>query len=192
MKQIHNRYVINQYACGVFVILAVVIAVYIVFTIQNDPAEGVASQKSESIQSNKSQFSFTGAPGWRQGPSNETSMALFHGHDCFVSTEYKPGTVTVSARLQKIQTDLTSMGYTITPNETLTIELRSNEGPKQYQLHQYAVAGVGSAGQVKGAQEYGYLQLSDGYVEIEGYCDATDQLPATLPALQAIKFNASN
>ena len=37
--------------------------------------------------------------------------------------------------------------------------------------------------------ELGYLQLSGSYIKIEGHCDTADELPSTLPALQAIKFD---
>jgi hypothetical protein len=43
-----------------------------------------------------------------------------------------------------------------------------------------------------GGQEFGYLQLPHGYLEIWGYCDTAEQLPATIPALKAIKFDEAN
>jgi hypothetical protein len=43
-----------------------------------------------------------------------------------------------------------------------------------------------------GGLELGYLQLSGGYVQIEGHCDTPDELAATIPALQSVKFDAGN
>jgi len=185
MKQKHKHTVINRYTLSTLVVLIGAVVVYGALTFKNNTTEA-ASPKSEAAES---YFSFTGADGWRQGPTNKTSMALFHGHDCFVSVEYKTGTIDVTVELARIQAGLADMGYTNSPSTVLTVPLQSSEGHKQYQLHQYDVTGSGSAGQIKGGQEYGYLQFQNGYVEVEGHCDTANQLPATIPALQAIKFD---
>jgi hypothetical protein len=189
MKRNASNHLVNRYIAVSLAIAILGGATYFAFTNQQSIPDVAASPNANSHRTEESRFSFAGAPEWRKGPSNKTSMALFHGHDCFVSAEYKPGTVEVSAELEKIKTSLTDMGYTVTTGVTLTNTLQTDQGSKEYELHQYSVTGAGSAGQVKGGQEYGYLQLSDGYVQIEGHCDSADQLPSTIPALLAIKFN---
>ncbi|HSX05685.1 MAG TPA: hypothetical protein VLF69_04410 [Candidatus Saccharimonadales bacterium] len=135
-------------------------------------------------------FSFRGTSGWWQGGTNKTSMALFpRTKDCFTSVEQKPGKIDAAAVLQKGEAMLRSEGYTVAASNVVTIILQTNTGQQPYELHQYGVTGIGSAGRLYGAQEFGYLQLTNGYIKIEGYCDTVDELPTTIPALQAITFN---
>jgi hypothetical protein len=37
--------------------------------------------------------------------------------------------------------------------------------------------------------ELAYVQLSGGYVKVEGHCNTPDQLSATVPALQSVKYD---
>lgn len=69
--------------------------------------------------------------------------------------------------------------------------IQTNSGSKQYQLQQSSVTGPVGTGQVLGGQEFGYLQLSSGYLYIEGYCNTSAKLAATIPALLAITFNSA-
>lgn len=190
MNQKNKHTMINRYTLGISAILIGAVVTYGVLSFKNSTTEA-ASPKSDTTQSTESYFSFTGTDGWRQGPTNKTSMALFHGHDCFVAVEYKDGTVDVTAEIDRIQAGLVKMGYTSLAGAVLTVPSQSSEGHQQYRLHQYSVAGSGSTGQIKGGQEFGYLQFQDGYVEVEGYCDTADQLPTTLPALKAVKFDGA-
>lgn len=195
MKQTHkhNRFTLNRYTVGVLAILIIAVVTCSAVALEHNTTEAAPSVRPATVAL-KSQFSFTGTSGWWQGATNNTSMALFHNaEDCFTSVEYKAGTVDVAAELQKTQTLLTSEGYTVTPGNIQTLSLQMGAGGKpQYQLHQYAVTGARSAGRVEGGQEYGYLQLPNGYVKIEGNCDNSQELAATVPALQAVKFDESN
>ena len=195
MKQKHNHFTLSRYAVSTLAILIVAVVAGSVVVIEHNPTEAAPSVKPAAAAV-KSQFSFTSTPGWWQGATNKTSMALFHNaEDCFASVEYETGTVNTAVELQKTQALLTNNGYTVTPGSTQTLALRTNAGDKQryqYQLHQYTVTGTGSAGRVEGGQEYGYLQLSNGYVKIEGNCNNFEELAATIPALQAVMFYNSN
>lgn len=152
-----------------------------------------AAENKTTEQESKSLFSFTGATGWRQGPSNETSMALFGKaradgtSACFVSAEYKPGKVDVDAALQKQQDSYKTTGGTMTQTATVTNVLQTNEGEKQYELRQYTVDG--GSEKAMGGLELGYLQLKDGYVKVDGHCEAVEELAITIPALQAYKLS---
>jgi hypothetical protein len=193
MKQKHNHFSLKRYTVGTLAILIVAVAACSAVVIEHNPTEAAPSVKSAAAAV-KSRFSFTGTSGWWQGATNKTSMALFHNaEDCFTSVEYKKGTVDAPAELQKTQTLLTGEGYMVTPGSIQTLALQTSAGSKQqYQLHQYTVTGTGGAGRVEGGQEYGYLQLPNGYVKIEGNCDISEELAATIPALQAVKFDNSN
>ncbi|HET7630523.1 MAG TPA: hypothetical protein VFK03_04080, partial [Candidatus Saccharimonadales bacterium] len=72
--------IINKYtALG----LAALIALVTTFFFTQDKPQVV--EADETIE-RQSQFSFDGAPDWRLGPTNQTSIALFHDRDgCFVS-----------------------------------------------------------------------------------------------------------
>lgn len=142
-----------------------------------------------------SQFSFDGTVGWWQGATNETSMALFHRNTddgCFVSAQYKTGIVDAAAAIQKTNSALTSSGYSVTPGTTQTLTLQTKVGLQSYELYQSTVTTPTGAQQVEGGQEFGYVQLAGGYIYIEGYCNTAAELPATIPALQAIKFNGAS
>lgn len=193
MKQKHNRLSLSRYTVGMLAILIVVVAACSAVGIEHNITEAAPSVKPAAVTV-KPLFSFAGASGWWQGATNQTSMALFHSaEDCFTSVEYKSGTVDASTELQKTKTLLTSMGYAVTLDNTQSLALHvSADSKQQYQLHQYAVTGAGSAGKVEGGQEYGYLQLSSGYVKIEGNCDNPTELTSTIPALQAVKLGKPN
>lgn len=179
------------YIIGFVILLAVLAAAFIIFTIKLDETNSTAPLSGTPAKSVKSQFSFGGAEGWRQGPSNKTSMAFFNSNGCFTSVENKTGTLDIAAEQQKNQTTLTGAGYTVTPAGTQTLTMQTSAGPKQYELQQSSVTTPAGTTPVEGGQEFGYLQLADGYIKIMGYCDTADELPVTIPALQAVRFDTT-
>jgi hypothetical protein len=173
------------------VVAVAVLAVTTTLIVTNrNKTDAAASVKPAVGAAVTSQFAFTGSTGWWQGATNKTSMAVFQDtHSCFVSAEYKTGTIDAAAELQKIQSSLAGQGYTVTPGSTQTLTLQTAASQQHYELHQSAVTTPTGSSKVEGGQEFGYVQLSVGYIKIMGYCDTADELPATIPALQAIKFN---
>jgi len=193
MQQKLNRIRLNRYIAGAAVIVIVVVAASAVVLLQYNRTDAAPAVKPATGASVPSQFSFTNTTGWFQGATNATSMAVFQTtHDCFTSVEHDQGTVNVAASLQQEQTILTNGGYTVTPGNSQTLSLQTSTGPQQYELHQYSVATPAGASMVEGGEEFGYLQLSSGYLKIEGYCNTSSELAATIPALQAIKFDETN
>ncbi len=192
MNQEHNHFRLNRYTSGilVFLFVATVSAIVAIQPNRTDtkpaitPAVGAAAP---------SQFSFSGTPNWWQGATSKSDMALFHTirDSCFTSVQHKTGTVDAAAELQKTAASLTSQGYTVTPGSTQTLTIQTNTGPRQYELQQSSVMTPAGANKLLGGQEFGYLQLSNGYLKIMGYCETADELPATIPALQAIKFDTT-
>lgn len=157
-----------------------------------------ASQSSDqgTDASKRSLFSFDAkaAPGWWQGATNETSIAVFGNdemHGCFVSAEYKKDTIDADVEINRINTELTRAngGYVVTPLESHAVELQTNSEPLPYELRQSSVSNPQGAEKLKGGQEFGFAQLSNGYIKITGYCDTPEQLSGTLPSLDAIKFD---
>ena len=192
MNQKHNRIRLNRYTVGILVFLVVTATCAVVVMRHNRTDAGPAVKPAVGAAV-PSQFSFSGTPNWRQGPTNKTSMALFHNirDSCFTSTEHYAGTVDAAAELQKAEASLTSRGYTVTPGSTRTLTIQTNTGPQQYELKQSSVITPSSASKLMGGQEFGYLQLTNGYLKIYGYCETAEQLAATIPALQAVKFDGT-
>lgn len=194
MKQKRHHKLFNRYTMGALVLLVVAAASVVVVTNRNR-TDATPSVKPGVGAAIPSQFSFSGTTDWWQGATNKTSMALFHSlHDsCFVSVQHKTGSIDADkAKLQKSDADLTSSGHTITPGATLAATLQTNTGQQSYQLQQSSVTSPTGASKVLGGQEFGYLPLSNGdYLYVEGYCDTPAELAATLPALQAVKFDAA-
>lgn len=159
--------------------------------LRNNSVQAVADINTEVAAS---VFTFTGATDWRPGPSNETSMAVFgkareNGTSaCFVSMEYKTGIVDETAELQKNQKIMNEGGRTVTALGMQILTLRTAQGDKQYNLHQFKVTSPAGAGQLMEGTEIGYLQLSDGYIKIIGNCNTAEELPTTVLALQAYKL----
>jgi hypothetical protein len=192
MKQKRNFFALNRRAVIVLVLLVIVAASITVIMWRNHTEAVSVVEQPPVGAAVPSQFTFdkSGAPDWWQGATRKTDMALFHAHDCFVSVQYKTGTIAADKeKIQKDQADLVSRGYTITPGTSQTLTLQTKSGSKQYDLNQSVVTSPAGADTVKGGQEFGYLPLTNGYVFVEGYCDTSEQLTATIPALQAITFD---
>lgn len=183
-----KRKIINRYTVSVFILVVIAAAVVTVLTLKNSPAKATAASKpATTAAAVPSQFSFTGAANWWQGATNKTSMALFpKSGDCFTSVNHKSGTVDINAELAKITGNQASGGAMVALS-ILSTTIQTTTGAKPYQLHQYHVTNPDV--QVMEGMELGYVQLSGSYIEVEGYCNTPDQLPTTLPALQAIRFN---
>lgn len=190
MKSIFTHKVVKWFSIAALAILIVILALYFIntFNTKPDTSSPATSTVNTPSQTDSSRFSFSGAPNWRKGPSNATSMALFHTNGCFTSLEYKTGVVNPVTALEKIQADLVSMNYTVSPGGTVTTSLKTDGQDLQFQLNQYSVTGKGSGGEVKGGQEFGYLQLTKGYIEVKGFCDTADLLSTSAEALQAVEY----
>ena len=118
-------------------------------------------------------------------------MALFHTADgCFTSVQYKSGTVDIPTELQKFSASQAGYGGSSTPGAVVASSMQTSAGPQQYQLHPYTLSGATGEKLMTGL-ELGYVQLSGGYVQVEGHCDTPAQLPATLAPLQAITFSTT-
>lgn len=190
MKQNRKHFASNRYLVSTLVVLVVIAATCSAVITEHNTTDAAPSVKPVAATA-RSQFSFASVSGWWQGATNKTSMALFHNsQDCFASAEYKAGIVDATAELHNAVASQVSSGYTVTPGSIQMLTLQTNIGTQKYELHQYSVTGTGSLGKLEGGQEFGYVQLAGGYVKVEGYCDTPAELPDTIPALQAIRFDA--
>jgi hypothetical protein len=154
---------------------------------RTDAATPVKPAVGAAVPSN---FSTTGVQGWWQGATRKNDMALFqNNHDCFTSVQYYTGTIDAVAELQKLSVSQAGTGGSSTPGAVVPLTLQMNSGNKQYDLHQYSLTSADSSHPVMGGLELGYVQLSGGYVKVEGHCNTPDQLSATFPALQSVKYD---
>ncbi|MEO6761761.1 MAG: hypothetical protein ABI220_05345 [Candidatus Saccharimonadales bacterium] len=171
------------------VAIALVVGVSGIFLAGHNKTDAQAPAKYPTGAAVDSQFSSTRANGWWQGATNMTSMALFHKYDCFVSVQHKSGTVDVASELQKSQNEAIGGGHTVTLVGSQTLSLKTTSGDVQYELQQASVTSPDGTDKLKGGQEFGFVQLSNGYLKVMGYCDTATQLPSTIPALESIKFD---
>ncbi len=126
-------------------------------------------------------------------------MALFHKikDSCFVSIQHITGTTIAAhqAKTHKFDGMLLGDGHTVTEIGTQNMTIKTDTGIKQYQLRQTDVtspagATADSGALVDGGVEEGYLVLSNNdFIYVEGDCEKSNELPATLPALQAMTYN---
>ena len=188
MQQKHNRLKLGRYALALVLLILVAATSVVLLHRRTDASPAVKPAVGAAVPS---VFSFAGTSGWWQGATNKTSMALFHNSDgCFTSVQYSTGTVDATAELQKFSVSQAGYGGSSTPGAVLPVALQTNTGSQQYQLHQYTLTGASGEKLMTGL-ELGYLQLTGGYVKVEGHCDTPDQLPATIPALRSVKFDAA-
>ena len=190
MQQRNTRRTLIRFSLSALVLVVVAIATVLIIT-QHNRTGAAPSVKPGIGAAVPSKFSFTGTMGWWQRATRETDMALFHPADsCFISVQYKSGTVDEATELQKLTLSQASINGTSAPGTVLPMTLQTIAGPVQYQLHQYTLTPPAGVQLLRGF-ELGFVQLSGNYIQVEGHCDTPDQLSATIPALQAIKFDAN-
>lgn len=191
MSQKHNRIKLNRYTASILALLVVAPGAAIAMA-RHTRADAAQPTKPAMGAAVPSQFTFIGATSWWQGATRPTDMALFHRSPdgCFTSVQHHTGSVDVTAELQKLAASQAGNGGTSTAGAVTPLNLQTNAGAQSYDLHQYSLT-PGDGNKIMEGLELGYLQLRDSYVKIEGHCNTPDQLPATIPALQAITFDAT-
>ena len=179
----------------VFAAALVIVAaggVTISLLVKNDTTDK-ASASAEATTESTRLFSFNAnvAEDWHKGPQNKTSLVIFNAdNSCFVSTEYKTGTVDTQVELEKITGSLTANGYTVQVGDTQDLSIETTSaGAKAYKLYQYNVIAADNQEKLYAGQEFGYIQLTGGYIAVEGYCDEATQLVDASEALRGIAFN---
>jgi hypothetical protein len=193
MKHKHKK--LFMYTSCTLAVVAIAAAVGGVIFMKHHAADAAVLPGTPSNLPQKTpgtaEFSFKSngkTSGWWQGATDKVSMALFYRpNDCFVSTEYHNSTIDAAAKLQS-HIDMLRQGSSVTEIGSKSLTLNTSTGKMQYELHQYHVVGDG----LLGGEEFAYVPLSKGYLKIQGYCDTPEQLAATIPALEAVKFTPSS
>lgn len=168
-------------------------ATLFVFNRQDDTAKATPTNSSNRAKES-SKFSFAGLPEWTQRVTNKNSMVVFHGHDCFISTEYHEGTIAEDKLKREKSNDyLSANGHTVKKGDSNKMTMKTPTGELSYDLQQFYTTTPDDDGQpsLKAGTEYGYIPLETGYVKVQGQCDKPEQLAQTIAALKAVKFDAT-
>jgi hypothetical protein len=157
------------------------------------PSASTTHHAPDTAMSDTPLFSFDAsrAADWKQGPGNNTSMAIFSKTPgCFASVEMKIGAVNEAQALSKVTASFSEQGYgikTLSPVST-TFSVSGNASGIPYTLHPYALSGVAAGGYK--TQAVGYAGLTGRYVSIQAYCSNDTTLPQIAAALSAIVLKA--
>ncbi len=197
MKHKNNRRIFNRYTTGLFA-LVIIAAAAAIFITKHNAVDAAPTAKPAAPKAVVSEFTFTGATDWYQGPTRKGDMALFHKiqDSCFVSIQHITGTTIAAdqAKKHKFDATLAAEGHIVTQIGTQNMTIKTNTGIKQYQLQQTSVsnpADASSSAKLDGGTEEGYLPLpNNDFIYVEGNCETASELTATIPALQAITFDA--
>lgn len=132
-------------------------------------------------------FDASRAPDWKQGPGNNTSMAIFtKTPGCFASVDIRKGAADEPQELGKVTAGFAEQGYdvkTLSP-VTTTFSVSNNPSGMSYVLHPYALTGVGTGGYK--TQAFGYITLPERHISVQAYCSNDTTLPQIADALSAI------
>lgn len=188
-QRTQQKHLKSKLTVTVLISVALIVGALIAFFLLR-PDPSLSAQTTEP----QSKFSFTGAEGWFQGATNETSMAVFNTNDtmsCFVSVEYKVGTVDIQEEVLLLESAASKRGagYQVVFMDSVDMTLKTSTGPLSYSLNQSQVTTSEGADKLKAGQEFGIINLDSHHIKVMGYCDEPSELEATLPALRAIQFN---
>lgn len=108
-----------------------------------------------------------------------------YGDVCFVMAFYQKGTIDITSTLKEV-VNTRDDSMTVKLTGTTQLSMLTPEGKKDYVLHQYDYV---TASAIQHGNEYGFIQLSDGYIKITGVCPTADMLPSTEAALSALSLS---
>lgn len=174
-------------------VLLVIAVLCVIFLTQGSGAETSATTKTAFVQSEFSGWSNQLVPASDGTIISSYSYSI--GDSCRVAMVHEKGTVNVAAKLQQkvaVIADAPDI-ISIKQQDEKSLTLQTSAGPKGYTLHQYVVKGEKTElGTAFGGQEFAYLPLSNGYIYINGFCKTSDQLPKTIPALEAVTYSPAH
>lgn len=181
----------DRYGASILVIFMVVLAWFVIFYVNRlNPPQTYPSNFSLKAASSLDWSVTAGLPS-EPGNANFFQAANKNG-TCLITIFHRKGAINVATKVKQNEASFVKDGYSIKQVDTKTLTLKTATGPRQYELHQYHVTGDGIGWKMNPGQEFGYIPLSKGYLDVRGYCDSVEQLQATIPALRAIKFNPTD
>lgn len=191
----------------IIILLAIITIATVTYLFLNKTAP------KKTATTNTSLFSFDNAslPDWTSGGTNHitpediksnregsnipTASTIIHLKDmgdpsnCFVILSYKTDNKNPASELNTFnKPTISASDLSYREIATKPITMKTSEGNKSYQLHQYSIEGDPKTSMLR-ATEYGYFSIGDGYMDIRGNCTKFDQLGKTIPVLSSATFN---
>lgn len=190
-------------------VLAVSGALISVFVFWQNGRQG--SVATESIPKPFFSFDEAKSPGWWSGGNNWQDIHDYTGDqiteaelpiadisvlqgtrqtpgNCFVTAFYQKGVVDIATALKEREDEMISAdedSSSLKQVGTVQQTILTPDGIKEYTVYQYDM----DVPDVQRGNEFGFIPLDDGYVEVRGVCLTADLLPQTIPTLSAIKLN---
>lgn len=174
---------------SVAIILTAITALsLVIFYLYRTNATGVPSEaKPDSTSNSMFRYDNSQAPGWQQGATNETSMAVFDRTDetsnCFLSSEYYEGELDEAQELGNIKSGIELANGTI--QQVGEVELSFSGTP--YTLH--LLDASNATEQIKEGLAYGFIPHSGGFIKLYSICDQPEQRESTYVALAGVRLN---
>lgn len=114
------------------------------------------------------------------------------GGKCFVMLAYYDRTVDpVAEEAKKFKDAKNTLDMKITEVATPTLQFKTPEGSKAYQLHYYDY-NPGDGQPIQRGNARGYVNLSKGHIEVQAVCAETQQLKETTGILSAVTLTKNN
>lgn len=188
---------------GVVVVAGMVVAGVLIWQSQTTPTDQASTKPSFAFNSAK-------APGWWSGGNNWPDINDFTGDqvtaaelpvadimitkgsqekpgNCFVMAFYQNGAINIPETLEKRRSGMVPADKSSDILTQVAAPLRTMltpEGTKEFQYYQYDL----DLPQVQRGNAFGFIPLSNGYVEVRGICSVADELPTTHEALTALSL----
>lgn len=110
------------------------------------------------------------------------------GDKCFVTAMYNKGPVDTTAAVQKRKVALSDNQNglpVVTSTGASTLKMQTPEGSKEYTMHRFNV----DAPNIQQGNEFGFIPLTEGHIEVRGVCPTADMLSETDAVLTAITLH---
>ncbi len=108
---------------------------------------------------------------------------------CFAMYFYKEGKVDVAAEIRNIEENTKNQDGSkgIQKLGTHNYAMQTPDGTKEFTLHQYELIGADAAQSAKGNQ-YAFVPLDKGYIEIRSICETAEQLSEAQSVFEAVRL----
>lgn len=109
---------------------------------------------------------------------------------CFISASYYEGNVDISFALQEKEYGMIKgreNSVSLSKIGEVLQTIKTSEGGKEYVIHQYDLTPAEGEEYQRG-NEFGYVQLENGYIHIFGVCPTADMLGSTISAISALEL----
>jgi hypothetical protein len=189
-------------------IVAVGVATFLIWQYVQKSAEPNINKPLFSLDTDKAPDWWTSGSSWLDdydvvqyedsAPLPIVSILAFQGvknandrlDRCFVSASYYEGNIDTNSALKEKEAGMVKgreNSTSLIKLGELTLRIKTSEGDKEYILHQYDLTPP-EGEEFQRGNEFGYIQMTDGYVYIFGVCPTANMLDSTIPAISALEL----